>query len=129
MTTTDPTAIDSEALATKHALFGLLPSEVDSLFATVEALRERVADLENDNIDSYEKFQLEAAKAIAAEAHFGDLVGALGGLVRVVEAAGLDNLSRGVQLGATSWYVKASDALKYAQSVLSDSERSEEPLE
>ncbi len=46
MSLNDPAEIDLEALATKHATGGLLPSEVDSLFAAVEALRERVADLE-----------------------------------------------------------------------------------
>ncbi len=39
-----------------------------TLIATVEALRRRVADLENANIDAYEKFQLAAAKTIAADA-------------------------------------------------------------
>ncbi len=42
-TPTDPAAIDLDALATKHATGGLLPSEVDNLFAAVEELRERVA--------------------------------------------------------------------------------------
>ncbi len=44
-----------------------------TLIATVEALRRRVADLENATIDAYEKYQLEAAKAIAAEARLAAL--------------------------------------------------------
>lgn len=45
---------------------------------------------------------------------------ALMNLVNVIDKAGLLNLSNGVQLGATSWYVKASDALTYAKRVLSE---------
>lgn len=33
-------------------------------------------------------------------------------LVEVINMAGLINLSNGVQLGQTSWYVKASDAME-----------------
>lgn len=40
-------------------------------------------------------------------------------LVQVLESAGLLNLSRGVQLGQTVWYVKASDALDQANSTIS----------
>ena len=43
---------------------------------------------------------------------------ALQELVDVIDAAGLLNLSNGVQLGQTSWYVKASDSLANAKSVL-----------
>ncbi len=55
------------------------------------------------------------------DAHFVELEGALEGLVRVIEAAGLHNLSNGVQLGPTVWFVKASDALKYAKQVIGQS--------
>lgn len=44
---------------------------------------------------------------------------ALEGLVSVIDRAGLSNLANGVQLGQTSWYVKASDALEAARSALS----------
>lgn len=43
---------------------------------------------------------------------------ALRGLVGVIEAAGLENLTRGVQLGQTVWYVKASDAMAEAHDAL-----------
>ncbi len=201
MTTTDPTAIDLDALKVKLRRGPLKTYDTLPLIAAVAALRGRVVDLENDNIDSYEKFQLAAAKAIAAAARLAALSAtpaealegamamrealnglieekadymrlnnlgdpetqhtiktgraalgsdypylldlaakdreglqaeiqeqrdALTRLVNIIKAAGLDNLSRSVQLGATSWYVKASDALRYAESVLSDSERSGE---
>lgn len=47
-----------------------------------------------------------------------DMHDALAGLLSVIDAAGLLNLSNGVQLGQTSWYVKASDAVDYARGVL-----------
>lgn len=46
------------------------------------------------------------------------LENALRGLVSVIEAAGLEHLSRGVQLGQTVWYVKASDAMAAAHDAL-----------
>ncbi len=68
MTTTDPTAIYLDALKVKLRHGPLKTYDTLPLIAAVEALRVRVADLENANIDAYEKFQLEAAKVIAAEA-------------------------------------------------------------
>jgi len=44
---------------------------------------------------------------------------ALEGLLSVIDAAGLINLSNGVQLGQTVWYVKASEAVEYAREALS----------
>lgn len=46
------------------------------------------------------------------------LENAVRGLVSVIEAAGLENLSRGVQLGQTVWYVKATDAMAAAADAL-----------
>ena len=43
---------------------------------------------------------------------------ALSECCRIIDAAGLLNLSRGVQLGATSWYVKASDCFNAARELL-----------
>lgn len=43
---------------------------------------------------------------------------ALVDLIEIIDAAGLINLSNGVQLGATSWYVKASDRLSYARKII-----------
>lgn len=39
-------------------------------------------------------------------------------LVNIIDAAGLLNLSRGVELGNTSWYIKASDALTCARAAI-----------
>jgi hypothetical protein len=43
-------------------------------------------------------------------------------MVRLIESAGLLNLSNGVQLGATSWYVKMSDCMESAKAVLAERE-------
>ena len=43
---------------------------------------------------------------------------ALAELWRVIDIAGLHNLSNGVQLGQTSWFVKASDAVEQARQAL-----------
>lgn len=47
-----------------------------------------------------------------------ELVGALEETWRVLRAAGLLNLTRGVQLGQTSWYVKACDAERLADAAI-----------
>lgn len=39
-------------------------------------------------------------------------------LLEVIRMAGLSNLTRGVQLGQTSWFVKASDAMEVADQAL-----------
>jgi hypothetical protein len=44
-------------------------------------------------------------------------------MVRLIDSAGLLNLSNGVQLGATSWYVKMSDCVDSARAVLAEQER------
>lgn len=43
---------------------------------------------------------------------------ALRDLVEIIDRAGLHNLSRGVELGQTVWYVKASDRITYARHVI-----------
>ena len=43
-----------------------------------------------------------------------DLVGSLKWLVEIIRKAGVNNLSTGVQLGQTSWAIKAHDALERA---------------
>jgi predicted RNase H-like HicB family nuclease len=64
----------------------------------------------------------EMATALAApsqpEARQEGLREALAGLMHVIDAAGLHNLSRGVQLGPISWFVKASDACDTARAAL-----------
>lgn len=47
---------------------------------------------------------------------------AMKNIVAIIDAAGLIHLSNGVQLGATSWYVKASDRLDYARAILAKAE-------
>lgn len=43
---------------------------------------------------------------------------ALAQVVKLIDAAGLHNLSNGVQLGPTSWFVKMSDAMAAAKELL-----------
>lgn len=43
---------------------------------------------------------------------------ALRDLVHIIDRAGLLNLSNGVQLGQTSWYIKASERMTYARHVM-----------
>lgn len=47
---------------------------------------------------------------------------ALRDLVAIIDAAGLHNLSNGVQLGRTSWYVKAGDRMAYARRFIGSGE-------
>jgi len=47
-----------------------------------------------------------------------DLLFALEGLVSIIDSAGLDNLSNGVQLGQVSWRVKAGDRMERARRVI-----------
>jgi hypothetical protein len=47
-----------------------------------------------------------------------ELLEALEGLVAIIEAAGLYQLSRGVELGAMSWGVKCSDRLDAARTAI-----------
>jgi hypothetical protein len=65
-----------------------------------------------DDVTELKRYALELERALAAERE------ALAGLVSIIDKAGLLNLSNGVQLGATSWYVKASDAMDYARELL-----------
>ena len=47
-----------------------------------------------------------------------ELRGSLAELVQIIEKAGLNNLSNGVQLGQTAWYVKANYAMERANAAL-----------
>lgn len=58
----------------------------------------------------------EGTDVLAAERDA--LRSALARLVFVINAAGLQNLTNGVQLGQTSWYIKASDAMAEAGAAL-----------
>jgi hypothetical protein len=55
------------------------------------------------------------ARLYAAAPAFAE---ALADLVKIIEAAGLRQLSSGVELGRTSWYVKASDRMISARAAL-----------
>ena len=54
----------------------------------------------------------------AQESREGELRDALERLTRVIDAAKVENLMRGVQLGQISWYHKATDAMDHARNVL-----------
>ena len=60
-----------------------------------------------------------AAHAETLELDRAALMEALKATWRVIDAAGLHNLTNGVQLGQTVWFVKASDAKHLSQSALS----------
>ena len=47
-----------------------------------------------------------------------ELLEALTNLVKIIESDGVANLTRGVELGQTVWFVKASDGLEYANAVI-----------
>src|SRR5690348_12789162 len=51
-----------------------------------------------------------------------DLYAALERITSVVDAAGAHNLSNGVQLGQTSWYIKMTDALRESKDALAKAE-------
>lgn len=73
---------------------------------------------------------LDMAQQLRAQAIMDtsqDLLDSLRGLVDIVERAGLYNLSRGVQLGPTVWYVKASEQIEWAKSILEKAEGHEDP--
>jgi hypothetical protein len=52
-----------------------------------------------------------------------ELLAALKQVIGVIDAAGLHNLSNGVQLGQTVWYVKASDAKDAARAAIERAEK------
>jgi hypothetical protein len=58
-----------------------------------------------------------------------DLLEALKETWRVLDAAGLLNLSNGVQLGQTSWYVKANDAREQSRAAIAKAEAASPNLE
>lgn len=64
-------------------------------------------------------YPTELLKAIAQR---DELLAALNNLVDIIDKAGLGNLSKGVQLGAMSWYVKASDAVEWAREAIAKCE-------
>lgn len=97
-------------------------------FVTAAALTQMARELrETEELRAQENRKLcdETERRLAAEARATALAAeverlgaALTGLVEIIDAAGLFNLSNGVQLGQTSWYVKASDRLDVAHAAL-----------
>lgn len=77
---------------------------------TLEALRTPIKDI---SCIPGLVADIDALRAVNAE-----LVEALEGFIGVINAAGIYNLSRGVQLGQTVWYVKASDAMESSRAAL-----------
>ncbi len=65
---------------------------------------------------------VEGAVTVRKLAEFDEMRGALFQLTTVINSAGLHNLSAGVQLGPTVWYVKASDAMERASAALAKAE-------
>ena len=85
----------------------------------VELLRETTRDMAHECTappvlwNELSNACLDAAEVIE------ELHATLRGIVEIVDAAGLLNLSNGVQLGQTSWYVKAVDRFDRARAALS----------
>lgn len=57
--------------------------------------------------------EADSLRAVNAE-----LVAVLENLTSVIDSAGLYNLSRGVELGSTVWYVKATDGMDAARAAI-----------
>jgi len=72
--------------------------------------------LHTNNSAHFTPAELEANARLIAAAP--ELLEALEGLVAIIEAAGLYQLSRGVELGAMSWGVKCSDRLDAARTAI-----------
>lgn len=84
---------------------------------TVVARAYGVADLEDFAADCVPARESQAANARLISASPA-LLAALTGLVEIIDKAGLLNLSHGVQLGPTSWYMKACDRLDAAREAI-----------
>jgi hypothetical protein len=65
---------------------------------------------------------LAAAQPAPDSGVFAEMVGVLKALVEVIDSAGLHHLCDGVQLGKSSWYVKAVDRMSAAREVLAKAE-------
>lgn len=77
-------------------------------------------------------FQMSAEEALRLlhVHHAGpELLSALEGLVAIIQAAGIGNLSRGVELGAVSWSVKAHDRMEAAHAAIAKARASQPAAE
>lgn len=87
------------------------PSQGAAIWITDDPQKMRL--WQDDRAAYRQKIKEERARKAAL-----DLLEALEGLTEIIEKAGLDNLSNGVQLGPTVWYVKASDAMDFAKQTI-----------
>lgn len=79
-------------------------------------------DPADPNVERAEAAERERDKLMAERDEAWE---ALRGLVKVIDAAGLLNLSNGVQLGSMSWYVKAGERMRRARAALSPTDNQE----
>lgn len=79
---------------------------------TQELVR-RLWAMSPDLIGNEAAAKIESLMSVNAE-----LLEALNDLVKIIESAGVANLTRGVELGQTVWFVKMSDGLEYANKVI-----------
>lgn len=93
--------------------------ERDALKQELVGCREQIAKADETLLAENESLRAQLALLRAAPTgQERELREALEGLVRVIEAAGVDQLSQGVELGKIAWYHKCHDALKEAKFAL-----------
>lgn len=71
---------------------------------------------EEELVEEYRRGETEGASRSAAMRD--QYMFALRDLVAIIDAAGVDKLMRGVELGPVSWMVKANDRMNAAKSLL-----------
>jgi len=99
---------------------------VASFASREQAVREANDRLRCELRGADDEIRYQAKRAEAAEARLKRVENALRELVWIIDKAGLLNLSNGVQLGQTSWYVKANDRLEGARAALAAAQSSGE---
>jgi hypothetical protein len=121
--------ITPEARAVLARLDGILHAAMEGFVAAEDGPgpgSDQWAKAQRQMADAAERLGMLAASHVgallaalsAAEAERDRLRETLEDLVSIIDAAGLYNLSNGVQLGPTVWYVKASERLYYARAAL-----------
>jgi hypothetical protein len=108
------------------ALRNLVPDAADALTASAARIAELEREIkarknytDEDYIRLHNAHCFTANKLASATARAERLEAALRETWRVLDAAGTLNLTRGVQLGPTSWYVKIEDARLESRAALS----------
>ncbi len=127
----------SPALSTREAVVrsgSFMPALQDTVVADIKMPGAMILD---PMMESDRRIGEEAASRILAhvqsqsstmaglEEEIKELRGSLKFLVSLIDNAGLKNLVNGVQLGATSWYVKMHDAMEWARAALKPVARGE----